>query len=203
MENIKERPIPFSTDMVKAILDGRKTMTRRVCKVQPNDAWHIRNYEQSTFPYGRYQVLADGYDSNAKEYKCPYGQVGDRLWCKETYDLLGGYIHDGSYQQIEPIYKASWPGIEHNGAVRKWKSGRFMFKKYARLWLEITNIRVERLQEISEKDARAEGSGCSIAGILPATYTECFQSLWDSINGKTYPWESNPFVWVIEFKKVI
>jgi hypothetical protein len=188
-EEMTERPILFSTPMVKAILDGRKTMTRRVVKVNSSGRvqfkhkqWHIED-ENS--------ILG-----------CPYGITGDHLWVRETfvdtYDL-------GDYPG-HPIYKATYlkdlsgfnPPPETWDIA--WKPSIFMPRCASRITLEITNVRVERLHEITEEDAEKEG--VSFTQYTNANARFHFMELWDSINGNKYPWNSNPWVWVIEFRKV-
>jgi len=122
-----------------------------------------------------------------------YGQVGDRLWVRESF-ILGT---DPVSKVTVPVWKCGYEG----DVTPRWRPSIHMPRKYSRITLEITGVSVERLQEISEKDAKAEGAGCSLAGILPATHRECFKNLWDSINGKAHPWESNPWVWKIEFRR--
>jgi hypothetical protein len=175
---MKQHPILFSTPMVQAILDGRKTMTRRVMKVQPE-----------AFCGGVMRPLLT---------TCPYGWIGDRLWVRETWQQGQ---RNGS--DLVLFYKAS-----HEKEVDediKWKPSIFMPRWASRITLEITGVRVERLQEIKEKDAKAEGSptlkGCQHT-LKGYRYLLSFERLWDSINGKKYPWSSNPWVWVIKFKKL-
>lgn len=230
---MKERPILFSTDMVKAILDGRKTMTRRV--VSFKDAWPFNN--SNSWPYVKQLddgtwMWADSPDFNyPKNYmkngiKCPYGQVGDRLWVREKWGELGWHkgeipIHkikdyegcerDIIYYQeiIEQCPDFLWFGedesIEYRkdgGEVTHWKSSMFIPRWASRITLEITNIRVERVQDITEDDAEKEGDPKQGLIASENDHTTWFQHLWDSINGKKYPWESNPWTWVIEFKKL-
>lgn len=175
---MRERPIIFSTPMVRAILDGHKTMTRRVYK-----------------SFGRFL----------------YGQIGDHLWVRETFSDT---YELGDYPGI-PFYKATylqdWKGNDPSPETWdiKWKPSIFMPRQLSRITIEITNVRVERLQEINGKDAVAEGCGLHIpdcdllhfGGYKKAK--DEFHALWDSINGKKYPWLSNPFVWVIEFKRLL
>lgn len=216
---MRERPILFSGEMVRAILDGRKTMTRRVMKVQPpSDRHTLARLVDSTASEHRkhidkaHWIIYEGYqitDSDEVYFNCPYGKVGDRLYVKETYlnHALDGY---------EPVYLYKADGDEkpHD---RKWKSGRFMPKVASRINLEITGVRVERLNEISEDAAKAEGVpfcsdemdfGKTVGGFLHnhiepfGSHLAGFVQLWDKINGKKNPWASNPFVWVIEFKKL-
>ena len=193
---VKERPIIFSAPMVRAILGGRTTQTRRRVKPHPPEwinelhggelskraPYAIEDDEQRVFGWG----FQDDHD---RYYKFPYGIIGDRLWVRETYAVCADcnifYKADG-----EPF---PWDGI-------KWKPSIYMPRRASRLTLEITDVRVERLKDISEKDAIAEG--CQCAGV-PASITNvgAFAKLWESISGEG-SWSQNPWVWVIEFKKV-
>ncbi len=184
---MKERPIIFSSEMVKAILCGNKTQTRRVIKPQPKGVMRIWMFLRV------WQFI-----------KCPYGQVGDKLWVRET------WIVDAQSDEMKPSdiptdsevwYKTSPPLPD---SFNKWRSGRFMPRWASRITLEIIGIRVERVQEISYEDILAEGikdlgEGRSI--YKPDYLVEDeFIELWDSINAQHgYSWESNPWVWVIEF----
>jgi hypothetical protein len=163
-----EKPILFSTEMVKAILEGRKSQTRRIVKPQP---W-----------------------SHTKRVLCPYGKLGDILWVRET------WAHTGAYH----IFKAgnNWGEYyvdeNYNPTDKKiqWKPSIHMPRAACRIRLEITDIRVERLQDISWEDVVAEGC----PGYRPTQDepTQQFQRLWQSINGEE-SWQSNPWVWVISF----
>ena len=211
---MKERPILFSTEMVKAILEGRKTQTRRIIKKQPHGAgeW-VRQLASWLFP-------------NVNPYiklKCPYGQPGDRLWVRETWALnpwsyLGGckYIYRSDYESFpkNEIGK-SYPDID------KWRPSIFMPREACRILLEVTDVRVERLQDITEEDAKAEGitdiefypdegfplSIGHMAGqddgktSLHTTRVKAYAALWESINGEG-SWEKNPWVWVISFERI-
>ncbi len=193
-----DRPIIFNSEMVRAILDGRKTQTRRVIKPQPN--------YQKRFGQPESEVNAD-----IAKRKCPYGKVGDRLWVQETlYRVVPAWI--GKYKADGKTVGGDLP------LVYPWKckvlSGRFMPKSCARIWLEITKIRVERVQDISEEDAKAEGVEPQeikhlreIAETIPDSsycpHKLTFSELWDSINEKRgYGWDVNPWCWCISFKKV-
>ena len=172
---MKERPIIFNTEMVKAILEGRKTQTRRVIKPQPSGIILVWEH-------------------------CPYGQVGDRLWVRETWNAG----HDG---QSLPVFKAGLSAdltkeLEADELWSGWKPSIHMPRWASRITLEITEIRVERLQEITEEDAKAEGCVKQIKdGLIFDSAIHEYSWLWDSLNAK-YPWESNPWVWVISFKGV-
>lgn len=168
------KPILFSTAMVQAILDGRKTQTRRVIKPE----W-IRCLDPED---DRDQVLAQS----------PY-QVGMNLWVRETwaYRAAGiGYVYRADGEQ----------------SVERWKPSIFMPREACRLMLEVTGVRVERVQEISEKDAMREGAKYAIEEVdddfnCTYSYREGFKELWNSINAKRgYGWDVNPFVLVIDFK---
>jgi hypothetical protein len=180
---MKEKPIIFSTPMVKAILESRKTMTRRVVKSQLTD--------DNGF------VLMKGFWVNPKKDtdRCfdgisPYC-VGDRLWVRETWQE-DTVTKDGGY-----FYKADPDGC----LLRSWKPSLFMPRKAARIFLEVKSVRVERIQDITEEDAKAEGVTKTDYRILD--YKTTFVILWDTLNKKRgYQWESNPWVWVIEFRRI-
>ena len=214
---MKERPILFSTEMVKAILDGRKTMTRRVVKPQPiyNEAF-----------YGGWGICTKKSDTAIKSFNegcykdlCPYGQVGDRLWVRETFwqderDKMICFEADKTYK-VHPdtnyLLQRKYNGtanpdmlqIETNIFWHK-RPSIFMPRWASRITLEITNIKVERLQEITYDDAFKEGKAIMEYSILMHNPIEdLFRTLWNSINAKRgYSWESNPWVWVIEFKRI-
>lgn len=183
-----ERPILFSTEMVRAILDGRKTQTRRVVKdkmLQENNGDVDEEFLLLTMD------------------KCPYGKVGDVLWVRETFNSDYGFKDiEGNVSPPGILYKATTPNLPFNGD--KWKPSIFMPKSACRIFLEITNIRVERLQDISDQDAKSEGASPK-EGVLfkrIERYDEAFERLWISINGYE-SWDSNPYVWVIEFKQIV
>lgn len=178
-----ERPILFSTEMVRAILDGRKTQTRRVVKdkmLQENNGDVDEEFLLLTMD------------------KCPYGKVGNVLWVRETYrHQMGSYRYKAS-----PNVVIKTQNMGASMVSDKWKPSIFMPKAACRIFLEITSIRVERLQDISEQDAKAEGTSPKEGIIFKRIerYDEAFERLWISINGLE-SWDSNPWVWVIEFKQ--
>lgn len=207
---MKERPILFSTPMVRAILDGRKTMTRRIVKPQPHiHHWEIfKSYKQTVSVLdttsGPVYQFNDwnsekglSHDRNI-EVKCPYGQVGDILWVRETWKYLDLGPEDSGF-----VYKASENGKawQANDESWTWKSSIHMPKEACRIRLEITNVRVERLKDISEEDAKAEGVQFNPQAPASITNKGSFAKLWQSINGQE-SWDMNPWVWVIEFKKI-
>ena len=175
---MKIKPILFSTPMVQAILEGRKTQTRRVVK----DKLLQNNKDQSDEEFPLVTMR-----------KCPYGQIGDVLWVRETWQ--------NSANNVYYHFKADFtdPG-------KGWKPSIFMPKDAARIWLKITDVRVERLNDISAEDAQKEGitwnQGEEWEAKYGNAYTYKFKMLWDSINGEKQPWKSNPWVWVIEFERI-
>lgn len=184
-----ERPILFSAPMVRAILNGRKTQTRRIVRL--NESGRVKQIG------GLKNWHLD--DANAVQ-ACPYGKLGDHLWVRETWAEIPD---DGGTW----IYRADDPddAWKQESGVR-WKSGRFMPRAASRITLEIAGVRVERLKEITDEGAKAEGveamAWTNGNGTLTMRYTphSVFATLWDEINVKKAPWESNPWVWVIEFK---
>lgn len=204
---MKEKGIIFNGDMVRAILDGRKSMTRRVLKPQPKDEYSNGKWVCDRYNYSEWWNFwgKKGTDVVNKcglpQFKCPYGQPGDRLWVRETFSRCGcdaclkTWPKQGKHEVTYIADYAGPSGIVANPSI-------FMPRWASRITLEITNVRVERLQEISEEDAKAEG--CSPmygpGSSSKDAYRPAFQVLWDYINGKKYPWASNPWVWVISFK---
>jgi hypothetical protein len=211
---MKEHPMLFSTPMVQAIMEDRKTQTRRIVKPQPQEyeAKGKRMYSYSdkkNFIQSDFEFIADNFLGIPKRW-----QVGDLIWVKETFlELVPEHFITTKF-----VYKANCDS--HSEEIRqeyikakypyKWKPSIFMPKAAARIWLEITNIKVERLQDISEEDAIKEGiedltngKKLSFRDYLnnkhPLTAIASFKSLWQSINGKE-SWNANPFCWVIEFK---
>lgn len=149
----------------------------------------------------------------AKGFECPHGRLGDRLWVRETWGdvTLAFQSHENEEPEViafradEGVYNAhSMKRLEKmsdSGIVApKWKPAIFLPRRFSRITLEITNVRVERLREISEEDAEAEGCTGDHRADRDLDAAQEFRSLWDSINGKRASWESNPWVWVVEFK---
>jgi hypothetical protein len=201
----RERPIIFSAPMIRAILDGRKTQTRRILKPEPNSGPNGEMVDLG----GAWGVL-DGCLSG--EWHCPYGQPGDRTYVRETFAFINNSdFGETSYYQYRAdtdgkSYPGDWPP-ETKGDPEKprWKPAIHMPRAASRITLEIEQIRVERLQEISEEDARAEGfeprrCGQGIDGPVKS-YRTGFVYGWGSIHG-TDSWLQNPFVWVLNFRRV-
>jgi len=200
----REIPILFTGPMVRAILEGRKTQTRRIVQ---NLLWD----DDHNLPC---MIAEDGplafperfYDGTIK---CPYGSTGDRLWVREAWArvIVGN--------EFDYLYRADHhTGIEKKNGDQKWKPSIHMPKVACRLMLEVTSVRVERVQKISEADAIAEGciklpasgritdtKGGQYGGRIWTTAREWYSELWGKINGPD-SWTSNPFVWVIEFRRL-
>lgn len=208
---MKERPILFSAPMVRAILAGTKTQTRRVVKPQPV----MRDGDDCVIEYAngkqRHSGPADYLLGHVlPTYACPYCQPGDRLWVRETF-ITGCEMDDNGYFKVDDEgnylvwYAGDWPSDP------KWRQSIHMPRWASRITLEITGVRVERLQDISEADAIAEGVPAVSSGgvtLFTTTGVNCFQAakdayaaLWESINGPG-SWDANPFVWVVEFRRV-
>ncbi|HAT4999585.1 TPA: hypothetical protein I9761_003144 [Serratia marcescens] len=235
---MKERPVIFNGEMVRAINDGRKTQTRRVMKVQPSEHFHPMNMslelDYSARWYTPGVVDKDGYLQPAKHqvfgvagedegYACPFGAVGERLWVRETFadvNTEGGpaftyradqglkfCLDDESpvdYDRYPGKSFAMWCSDLWNGEDgHGWTPSIHMPRWASRITLEITAVRVERLNDISEEDAKTEGVAPSQHIITPpeALYRVGFLKLWQSIYGEE-SWAANPWVWVIEFKQV-
>ncbi|MBN6728502.1 hypothetical protein [Burkholderia multivorans] len=215
-----ERPILFNGPMVRAILEGRKTQTRRVVRHQPPGATR----EVFTFhhpdPRTHYWAF-DGGSLLDWSHPCPQGEIGDRLYVRETWqhsnhpfgpyesDCLVFYRADYLDDPLGPDLERSADGIR-----REWRPSIHMPRAAARITLEITGVRVERLQHISESDARAEGVtieerhkvGYCLGGSRGADRPpsiRAFHDLWDSLNAaRGHGWDVNPWVWRIEFRRI-
>ena len=201
-----ERGMIFNAEMVRAILDGRKTQTRRVMKPQP-----ANDIERGTFPnaeaYGWVSSLKHKYGS-ATAHFCPFGAVGDRIWVREAFRVMGC-----ATDVARLMYKASERNsfTESTRTVpvasctkqpsQKWTPSIHMPRWASRITLEITDVRVERLQAITLGDICKE-IGCGLYDFRPVTYGfQVWEELWQSIYGAD-SWQANPWVWVIEFKRV-
>ncbi|HEX8385804.1 MAG TPA: hypothetical protein VF576_06455 [Rubricoccaceae bacterium] len=189
-----ERPILFSGPMVRAILDGSKTQTRRVIKPE----------------WSRCLDLEDDGDRAKAVAWCPYGAPGDRLCVREAFRLHVGRDGQSPTKALETAELPLLTQYEADGAdltEALWHPGRLrpsihMPRALSRLTLEITDVRVERVQEITPADVFAEGVGEFVVS-SPDVASEMFARLWDGINGpRGFGWEANPYVWVVGFKRV-
>jgi hypothetical protein len=211
MKNTNVKPILFSASMIRAILDGKKTQTRRIVKPQP------------VFVKGELSLRSDGALADSTGYafsdhkkgiiEFPFGKVGDSLWVRETWGVAS--IYDPvKPSDLEPNgMKVSYFATDSHEGV-KGRPSIFMPRWASRINLEIVKIRVERLQDISEADALAEGITYALAedllsgGIVnydepahftPYRYKWGYKRLWNQINGEN-AWAENPFVWCISFE---
>jgi hypothetical protein len=210
----KERPILFSGTMVRAILEGRKTQTRRVVKWPSVPDGHDWDYEP-------YAIMGEGKEAwpelhwnpgngldETRRLSCLYGEPGDRLWVRENFYQPGCWL------------APDWPGADADDAT--WSGGKKIiyaadapkpekgFRSFpsihmprwaSRILLEVVAVRVERLQEITEGDAEAEGAGIPLVGCDDDFCRGVFREIWQGINGPG-SWDENPWVWVVEFKRV-
>lgn len=200
-----ERPILFSGAMVRAILAGQKTQTRRIIKPSPPRVMEA--------PQG-HEFSVAGHD-----HRCPYGQPGDRLWVRETwrpvmeawrsfveYAAEGPTLDNIHRDLMAPLNRLAlrFPGARKDRHSEVWHPSIHMPRWASRILLEVKAVRVERLQDISEGDARAEGVEPRIVSHGPPElkgYVLGFKDLWREINGAE-SWAANPWVWVIEFERV-
>lgn len=223
---MRERPILFSAPMVRAILDGTKTQTRRVLKMRHD--WTVEEREDgSRWPWYPDYVTGGEWDGWAP---CPYGVRGDRLWVRETWQYADWtdegepyirYASDGRVRFCpdvpdgevlvdvwEELSRSENYAIDNKAADRKWRPSIFMPRWASRLTLTITDVRVERLHDVSWKDALAEGvrsweetlsddPSCIVNMHDPR---HAYAQLWELINGQG-SWASNPWVWVVSFTR--
>ena len=224
MTDIKERPILFSAPMVRAILEGRKTVTRRPVKggqIPTEDTSVPAGERQRWSAIGqrdpRYGFCVFGATDAecAKELEefapCPYGRRGERLWVRETWYCDHDEVQRGPY--LQPADMTDLDEARANGDLLyaadgltpyeqeqpTWKPSIHMPRWASRILLELTDVRVERLQDISREGCIAEGSDLPVADHLDRAWHVQFQRLWESTGGD---WDANPWVWVVEFKQV-
>lgn len=208
---MKERPILFSGAMVRALLAGTKTQTRRVVH-NPNrndGGFVLQDYGKGWWPYRSHDGESGCYLDRQKDgdyyseapLRCPYGQPGDRLWVREAHapqsDCWGSWERwskgDGGPAPV--IHYAA--DIADKPFIEKWRPSIHMPRWASRITLEVTGVRVERLQDISADDCWAEGIPAS-PDVDPVHE---YRDLWESINGAE-SWAANPWVWVVEFKRL-
>jgi len=227
---VKERPILFNDEMVRAIQEGRKTQTRRIAK----NIERAPNFRAGWKAFRKYSAVSIDTPAPMLGRYCPVGVPGERLWVRETWsdvNLQGApgiayradddirdlmeepsfHDEDGAFnyddERVKPYHFAVWSEDLLSGSEGRWRPSIHMPRWASRITLEITDIRVERLQAISDKDARAEGVDCvheaESAGVPVEEVRprSAFRALWDRINGED-AWDANPWVWVIEFKRI-
>ena len=205
---MKERGMIFNGEMVRAILDGRKTQTRRVMKPQPDSCppprgghWWPSNKHRTMLHVEEALQNNEGIWEGIVGDACPFGAVGDRIWVRETWADAGASAPDLK------LYRANYPAhvpthyenVPPASDIR-WTPSIHMPRWASRITLEITGVRVERLNDISECDAKAEGAPTECC-VIGDKHFLGFRSLWKSIYGDE-SWRSNPWVWVIEFKRI-
>lgn len=209
----KERPILFSGAMVRALLAGTKTQTRRVLREQPQD--FIKEVGWTTFtPPGKVSARGThpelGYAAEWYLKGCPYGNAGDRLWVRETWglhrhhdytcwnrDSVAGRTADDLLLSWQVAYAADATSVYDH-----WRPSIHMPRWVSRITLDVTGVRAERLNDISEADARAEGVEIPHdADALCDCGRRAYRDLWDRINGQG-SWLKNPWVWVVTFKRL-
>ena len=220
---MKERPILFSAPMVRAILNGTKTQTRRVVNgiKQPGETKHPMSHAPNeAYQLDDGQVWRFDYLEGVSRYdvRCPFGQIGDRLWVREAWRTIpsADRIKPRDLMNVESLTHYEADAAKPTG-MGKLRPSMFMPRWASRITLEVTGVRVERLQDISEADAVAEGIeraedffGCPCwkcygedADVVASDDpVGSYQSLWESINGAG-SWDANPWVWVVEFKPVV
>jgi hypothetical protein len=207
MTETKQRPILFSSAMVNAILQGRKTMTRRILGSGHSFGVKIKNGARAWLNLEK---------CNSDDFKeiityCPYGKIGDILWVRETWlywELFKAYVYKAD--DNDKLFLSFGQTIDN----AKWKPSIFMPKDACRIYLRLTDVRIERLQDISEDDAKAEGlsfwqldkrTGYKDYLAKDIRYfenpIESFKSLWQSIHGNQ-SWDNNPWVFAIEFERI-
>jgi hypothetical protein len=203
---VSEKPILFSGPMVKAILAGTKTQTRRVYKPKAPAPYEIVDQDDSGRPWPFW--MDDGGDYRV--VSCPYGSPRSRLWVRETWhpaarmgtQVLVEYAADESERTVEAGQNVN---VDAKIARDSWVPSIFMPRWASRLTLEITDVRVQRVQEISAEDAVEEGINPSeVPGIgSDSSLVRAYADLWDSINlSRGYGWASNPWVWALTFRRI-
>lgn len=216
---MKERGVIFNTEMVRATIDGRKTQTRRIMEPQPEPCppprgghWWPSNVFKTMLHIEEEMQNGKGVWGGLVGDACPFGKVGDRLWVRETYspDFSNYYPNQRFWYAADNDRKSD---IEVVDGVRgiyspesdvhvpfRWRPSIHMPRAASRILLEITDVRVERLNDISEEDAKAEGAPTECC-VIGDKHFLGFRTLWKSIYGAE-SWDANPWCWVIEFKQI-
>jgi len=197
---MKERPILMSGEMVRALLSGKKTQTRRMLKVQPLDVltnrppWELKNTRMLNGCRCWFALMTQN-PNTGLAFRCRHGEVGDRLWIKETFQPI---------QLASEVTQWRYRATDEKG-LAPWKPSIFMPRKASRINLEILKVKVQRLHDMTDSDAVAEGIGSAMDRLCTnyhGKWINLYRELWERINGKA-SWDKNPWVWVIEFKRCL
>ena len=193
---IKERPILFNGEMVRAILEDLKTQTRRIIKPQPDEDGICFDNKRGGY-----------YDTSGRLYKNPHGKPGDRLWVRETHFINYNNHNAEVYYRADARKYISGTGLYTDSKAVKWRPSIFMPRWASRIMLEVKSVRAERLGDMTQVDAKAEGvtSNEERFGFKDQSFVHThkwqFINLWESING-TGSWDTKQLVWVDEFFRV-
>jgi hypothetical protein len=199
-------------EMVRATLDGTKTQTRRIVKPQPEVMhWQYLQRMHGVSPDGtkfgdwrQWRVAGPDYpDGPEDDVWCPYGSVGTKLWVRETWRVFGGREYE--YQKHKPSVRYRADDICGEDFQAEWRPSIHMPRWASRLMLEITEVRVERVQDISDEDCRQEGitDAYLVQHKLSSDRRYAFRMLWDDLNAERgYGWDKNPWCWCISFKRL-
>lgn len=212
-EAIKERPILFLAPMVRAILEGRKTVTRRPVKATKAhaDGFMMLDHGKGWRPYNAFGDFASDHEGMEYPIACPHGKLGDRLWVRETCfinDYREASVPEQERADCEIHYRADGiPDFEGEEELIRWRPSIHMPRWASRILLEVTDVRVERLQDITEEQALAEGIKKHSDGGYHVedgkhysdSPVESFACLWSSVGGD---WDANPWVWCVSFKRI-
>lgn len=212
---MKDRPILFSAPMVRSLLNGTKTQTRRVVKWRDPAPGLNLSFSglAATRIEGSNGFVLESRTRASWEFRssvtpCPYGVPGDQLWVREAFAKVDGQTRPWIETDYRATYEHGCRLADHLGIKKRWTPSIHMPRAASRITLEITGVRVERLQAISDEDCVHEGCGATLAAIgVPTTSTPAetipramFRELWQSINGAE-SWDANPWVWVVEFQR--
>lgn len=208
---MNERPILFNDEMVRAILEGRKTVTRRPMKNQPGEFTHVDHDDVRGWHFWGDYIRGPGQtdvDQWHEPIKCPFGAVGDHLWVREA------WAHDASsVEECRTRHESATPGLGYGPYYRatesypeslRWRPSIHMPRWASRITLCVTGVRVERVQDIDHEGAWDEGFLMHDEGaVLTEESVDTFLHAWDAIYAaKGFGWKANPWVWVVEFERV-